>query len=87
MTLKRILNRASTALPTLTDYYNDQGEYVAGDGDILADYVAQTLIGNYNTSSSLDNRDIIYYLIGVLDQAMTEITMVCKALETGDDTM
>ncbi len=86
MTRKQLLDRASTALPSLTYYYNDQGEYVEGEGDILAAYVAQTLISNYNMDSDLEDGNILSYLIGFLDQAMTDLMMVCKALETGDAT-
>ena len=86
MTHKQLLDRASTALPSLTYYYNDQGEYVEGEGDILAACVAKVLILNYNTYSDLGDGDIISHLIGFLDQAMDELMMVCKALETGNAT-
>ena len=86
MTRKQLLDRASTALPSLTYYYNDQGEYVEGEGDILAACVAKALILNYNTYSDLGDGDIISHLIGFLDQAMDELMMVCKALETGNAT-
>ena len=86
MTRKQILDRASTALPSLTYYYNDQGEYVEGEVDILAAFVAKTLIWNYDADSDLGDGDIISYLTAVLDQAMDDLTMVCKALKTGDVT-
>ena len=87
MTRKQLLDRASTALPTLTSYYNDQGEYVEGEGDILAAFIAKTLIDNYNTEpDELGGEDIIYYLTGMLNQAITDLAMVCQALETGDAT-
>jgi len=84
MTRKQILDRASTALPSLTYYYNDRGEYVEGEGDILAAYVAQALISNYDMAPDLEDGHILSYLIGFLDQAMTDLMIVCKALETGD---
>ena len=86
MTRKQLLDRASTALPTLTSYYNDQGEHVEGEGDILAAFIAKTLIEDYDAEPDLGDRDRIFYLIGILDQAMDDLTMVCKALETGDAT-
>ena len=86
MTRKQILDRASTALPTLTSYYNDQGEYVEGEGDILAAFIAKTLIEDYDAEPDLGDRDRIFYLIGILDQAMDDLAMVCKALGTGDAT-
>jgi hypothetical protein len=86
MPIKQILDLASAALPSLVNHYNDQGEYVGGEGDILAIYVAQSLIFNYKTAPSLKDSDIISYLTGFIYQAITELTMVCKALETGDTT-
>jgi hypothetical protein len=86
MTRKQILDRASTALPSLTYYYNDQGAYVEGEGDILAAYVAQTLIMNYDTDLDLGDGGIISYLTALLDQAIADLTMVCEALETRDAT-
>ncbi len=86
MTRKQILDRASTALPSLTYYYNDQGEYVEGEGDILAAYVAKALILNYDTDPDLGDGGIISHLTAFLDQAMADLTMVCEALETGDAT-
>ena len=50
MTRKQILDRASTALSSLTHYYNDQGEYVEGEGDILAAYVAKGLFAKFEAS-------------------------------------
>ena len=86
MTRKQLLDCASTALPSLTCYYNDQGEYVEGEGDILAAFIAKTLIENYDAAPDLGDKDRIFYLIGILDQAMDDLTMVCKALEAGDAT-
>lgn len=86
MTSKQLLDRASTALPSLTYYYNDQGEYVESEGDILAAFVAKTLIENYDTDPGLGDGGIISHLIAILDQAMTDLTLVCAALETGDAT-
>ena len=86
MTRKQILDHASTALPSLTYYYNDQGEYIEGEGDILAAFIAKTLIENYDAEPDLGDKDRIFCLIGILDQAMDDITMVCKALEGGDAT-
>ena len=84
MTCKQILDRASIAFPSLTSYYNDQGEYVDGDGDILAAYVAKTLIWNYDTASDVGDGNMVSYLTIVLGQAINDITRVCKALETRD---
>ena len=86
MTRKQILDRASTALPSLTYYYNDQGEYVEGEGDILAAYVAQALISNYEMAPDLEDENLLSYLISFLGQAITDLMVVCKALETGDST-
>ncbi len=86
MTRKQLLDRASIALPSLTYYYNDQGEYVEGAGDILAAFVARTLIENYDTDSNLGGSGIISHITALLDQAMTDLTLVCEALETGDTT-
>ena len=86
MTRKQTLDRASTALPTLTSYYNDQGEYVEGEGDILAAFIAKTLIEDYDAEPDLGDRDRIFYLIGILDQAMDDLAIVCQALATGDAT-
>lgn len=86
MTRKQILDLASIALPSLICYYNDQGEYVEGEGDILAAFIAKTLIENYDTEPDLEDRDLIFYLTGILDQAMDDLTMVCKVLETGGAT-
>jgi hypothetical protein len=59
---------------------------VDGEGDILAAYVAKTLIWNYDAASNLGDGDLVSYLAAVLDQAMDDITRVCKALETRDAT-
>jgi len=87
MTRKQILDCASTVLPTLTDYYNDQGDYVEAQGDILAAFVAKTLIVNYDTDPvELGGEGIICYLTGVLEQAIDDLTTVCRALANGDAT-
>ena len=81
MTRKEILDRASTVLPSLTRYYNDRGEYVAGQGDILAEYVAKVLIEDFNPDPALGDGGRLAHLTAVLDQAITDLTMVCDALE------
>jgi hypothetical protein len=86
MTCKQILDRASTALPSLTHYYNDQGEYVEGEGDSLAAYIAKALIENYDPDPDCGDGGIISHLTAILDQAMADLTMVCEALETEDPT-
>jgi hypothetical protein len=55
MTRKALLDRASTAIPSLTRYYNDQGEYVEGEGDILAEYVAKILINDDDPDPDLED--------------------------------
>lgn len=42
MTTKHLLDRASRALPSLTHYYNDQGEYVEGEGEFLLEVGVST---------------------------------------------
>jgi hypothetical protein len=59
---------------------------VQGDVDILAAYVAKALILNYDTDFDLGDVDSISHLTASLDQAMHELLMLCKALETGDAT-
>jgi hypothetical protein len=86
MTRKQLLDQASAALPSLAHYYNDQGEYVEGEGDILAAYIAKTLIENYDTDSDLGDCDLISRLTAILEQTMTDLTMVCKALATRNAT-
>jgi hypothetical protein len=86
MTRKQILDRARTALPSLTHYYNDQGEYVEGEGDILAAYVAKALIENAETEPDLGDGGRIAALTALLDQAITDLARVCAALETGEAT-
>jgi hypothetical protein len=82
MTRKDILDRASTVLPSLTRYYNDQGEYVEGEGDMLADYVAKVLIEDFNPDPDLGDGGIISHLTAILEQAITDLGMVCDALES-----
>jgi hypothetical protein len=81
MTRKEILDRASTVLPSLARYYNDRGEYVEGQGDILAAYVAKVLIEDFNPDPALGDGGRIAHLTAILDQAITDLTMVCDALE------
>jgi hypothetical protein len=82
MTRKDILDRASTALPSLTRYYNEHGEYVEGEGDILAAYVAKVLIEDFNPDAALGDGGQIAHLTAILEQAITDLTMVCEALES-----
>jgi hypothetical protein len=82
MTRKEILDRASTVLPSLARYYNEHGEYVEGEGDILAEYVAKVLIEDYDPDPNLGDGGMISHLTAILDQAITDLTMVCDALET-----
>jgi hypothetical protein len=84
MTLTQILDRANAALPSIARYYNDQGEYVEGEGDILAEYVAKVLIEDFPADSDLGDGGIIAHLTAILDQAIADLTAVCEALETGD---
>jgi hypothetical protein len=60
---------------------------VEGEGDILAAYIAKALIANYDTAPDLGDGGVISHLITLLDQAMADLMMVYKALETGDATM
>lgn len=82
MTRKDILDRAGTALPSLARYYNDQGEYVEGEGDILAEYVAKVLIEDYDPDPALGDGGRIAHLTDILNQTITDLTMVCDALES-----
>jgi hypothetical protein len=84
MTRKEILDRASTALPTLARYYNVQGEYVEGKGDILAAYIAKVLIEDFNADPALGDGGQIAHLTAILQQAITDLSLVCEALETGE---
>ena len=86
MTCKQLLDRASTALPSIARYYNEAGEYVEGEGDILAEYVAKVLIEDFPRDPGLGNGGIVSHLTAILDQAITDISMVCDALETGETT-
>lgn len=82
MTSKEILDRASTALPSLARYYNDQGDYVDGEGDMLAAYVAKVLIEDFNPDPALGDGGQIAHLTAILDQAITDLRMVGDALES-----
>ena len=84
MTIKQILDRASAVLPSISRYYNDQGEYVEGEGDILAAYIAKVLIANYDSDPALEEEGQLILLVATLEQAMTDLNMVCEALETGE---
>jgi hypothetical protein len=81
MTRKDILDRASTAVPSLTRYYNDHGDYVEGEGDILAAYVAKVLIEDFNPDPALGDGGQIAHLTAILDQAITDLALVCEVLE------
>jgi hypothetical protein len=81
MTRKDILDRASTVLPSLARYYDEHGEYVEGEGDILAEYVAKVLIEDFNPDSALGDGGQIAHLTAILEQAITDLTLVCDALE------
>ena len=82
MTRKDILDRVATVLPALARYYNEHGEYVEGEGDILAAYVAQVLIENHDLDPNLGEGGVICHLTAILEQAITELTLVCEALES-----
>lgn len=84
MTRKQLLDCASSALPSLARYHNDAGEYVEGEGDILAEYVAKVLIEDFPLDPNLGDAGIISHLTGILDQAIADLTAVCEALETDD---
>lgn len=86
MTRKDLLDRARKALPSLAHYYNDHGEDVEGDGDLLAAYVAKTLIENDAPDPDCGDGGLIAHLTMILDQAMADLTMVCAALEAEDAT-
>jgi hypothetical protein len=82
MTLIQILDRASTVLPSIARYYNDQGEYVEGEGDILAEYIAKVLIEDFHPDPDLGDLGLISHLTAILNQAIADLTMVCEALQT-----
>jgi hypothetical protein len=81
MTLKQILDRASTALPSLAGYYNDAGQYVDGAGDTLAAYIAKVLIENFDPDPDLTEEGQRILLVSFLDQAIADLTRVSEALE------
>ena len=81
MTHKQLLDCASSARPSIARYYNDQGEYVEGEGDIVAEYVAKVLIEDFPVDSDLGDGGILAHLTGILDQAIADLTAVCEALE------
>jgi len=82
MTSKEILDRASIVLLSLARYYNEQGEYVEGEGDILAEYVAKVLIEDYNPDPDLGDGGMISHLTAILEQAIIDLGLVCEALES-----
>ena len=82
MTRKDILDHARTVLPSLARYYNDQGDYVDGEGDMLAAYVAKVLIEDFNPDPALGDGGQIAHLTAILDQAITDLRMVGDALES-----
>jgi hypothetical protein len=82
MTRKELLDCASAVLPSLARYYNDAGEYVEGEGDILAAYIAKVLIEDFCADPGLGDAGVVFHLIAILDQASTDIEVVCDALET-----
>jgi hypothetical protein len=82
VTRKEILDRASTVLPSLVRYYNEQGEYVEGEGDILAAYIAKVLIEDYDADLDLGDGGMISHLTAILEQAIADLGMVCDALES-----
>ena len=84
MTRKQLLDRASGALPPIGRYYNDEGEYVDGEGDILAAYIAKVLIEDFPADPDLGDGGIIAHLTAILEQAIADLAMVCEALETGE---
>jgi hypothetical protein len=84
MTRKQLLDCASTALPFLPRYYNDAGEYVEGEGDMLTEYVAKVLIEDFPTEPDLGDAGTISYLTNILDAAIADLTAVCEALEAAD---
>jgi hypothetical protein len=86
ITPKHLLDRASTALPSITRYYDDAGEYVEGEGDILAAYIAKVLMADFPRDPDLGDGEIIAHLTAILDQAITDLTAVCIALETDETT-
>jgi hypothetical protein len=65
---------------------DDQGNFVQGEGDILAAYVAKTLIENAETDPDLGDGGRIAVLTALLDQAITDLARVCAALETREAT-
>lgn len=81
MTRKDILERAATVLPSLTHYHNEHGEYMEGEGDILAAYIAKVLIEDFNPDATLGDGGQIAHLTAILDQAITDLTLVCEVLE------
>jgi hypothetical protein len=82
MTRKDILNHVRTVLPSLARYYNDQGEYVEGEDDSLAAYVATVLIDDYDRDADLGEGSLICHLTAILEQAIADLTLVCEALES-----
>jgi hypothetical protein len=55
---------------------------VDGEGDMLAEYVAKVLIEDFNPDPALGDGGVIAHLTAILDQAITDLNMVCDALES-----
>ena len=52
-----------------------------GEGDMLAEYVAKVLIEDFNPDRAGDGGTIAH-LTDILDQAITDLNMVCDARST-----
>ena len=82
LTTKHLLDCARTVIPSIARYYNDQGAYVEGEGDILAEYIAKVLIEDMPTDPDFGDGGTIAHLTGILEAAIADLTAVCAALET-----
>ena len=82
MTRKEILDCVSTAIPSLARYDNEQGEYVEGEGDIFAAYVAKVLSEDDDPDPDLGDGGRISHLTAIFEQALSDLTTVCEALES-----
>ena len=58
-----------------------KGTTWTGKGTCLAEYVAKVLIEDFNADPALGDGGQIAHLTAILDQAITDLTMVCDALE------
>jgi hypothetical protein len=54
--------------------------YVEGEGDSLAAYVAKVLIEDYDRDADLGDGGILCHLTAILEQAIADLTLVCEAL-------